>query len=235
MIKVKSILDEILFEKKKEGVNIFYNINSLIQAWQDDIDDVEDKEVEKTPSSEKEEKDQEENKDQEIQTSEPSPAPVPAQELNQSYEEKGNVLNEDILDIRTKGEVFVPEEDIDAIRSIDDILIYLSKQKKRVKITDKIKTKPKKLINSVIIEIVLALVNNDQETLKKLLGKGDKVFVDIDYGKEKESSVGISVVKNPGTFSISLNMKKDGKIVAMPFDKILFNKNLIDLRNELVG
>ena len=230
MIKMKSILEEVLFEKKKEGINIFYNINSLIQAWPDDIDDIEDKEVEKTPSSEKEEKDQEENKEnQSIEE------PEKQQELNQSFEEKGNVLNEDILEVKTKGEVFVPEEDIDAIRSIDDILIYLSKQKKKVKITNNVETKPKRLINKVIIEIILALINKDQEMLKKLLGKGDKVFVDIDYGKEKESSVGISVVKNPGTFSISLNMKKDGKIVAMPFDKILFNKNLIDLRNELVG
>lgn len=223
MIKVKNILDEILFEKKEENLKIFYNIKAFIQAWEDDLDTLDNKEVEKEPSTEKEKEENDENKAQ---------AP---EELNQSFDEKGNVLNEDIIEVDRVGEVIVPAEEIDSIRSIEDLLFYLEKQKKKVKITDNIETKPKKLIHKVVIEAVLALVNKDQEALKKIIHKGDRLFVDIDYGKEKESSVGISVLKNPGTFSISLNMKKDGKIIPMQFDKVLFNKNLIDLRNELIG
>ena len=91
------------------------------------------------------------------------------------------------------------------------------------------------IVDKIIIEIALALVNNDQEALKETIGKGDKIYVDIDYGKEKENSVGLRILKNEGSLSISLNMKKDGKIIAMPFDKVLFNKCLIDIRNETLG
>lgn len=231
MIKVKNILDEILFEKKEEGLKIFYNIKAFIQAFQDDIEKIDNKEVEKEPASEKE---KEETGDQEPQETLPPNLGNP-EELNQSYEIKGNVLNEDIIEVDRVGDIQVPREDVDQIRSIDDLLFFLQKQKKAVKITDNIQAKPKHLVHKVVIEIVLALINKDERALKELIHKGDKLFVDVDYGKELESSVGISVLKNPGTLSISLNMKKDGKIIPMQFDKVLFNKNLIDLRNELFG
>lgn len=216
MINFRDVLDEALGNKKLNNLNVFYNIKAFIQAWGDTLDDVEQKDVEKTPQSKKEEKEQEEP-------------------LNQSYEEKGNILNEDIFKSDKKGIIVVSEEEVDEISTVEDLLNFLERQEKTIKVTDKIVSKPTKVIDKVIIEIALALVNNDQEALKQIIGKGDKIYVDIDYGKEKESSVGLRILKNEGSLSISLNMKKDGKIIAMPFDKVIFNKCLIDIRNETLG
>ena len=226
MINFKDVLDEALGNKKLNNLNVFYNIKAFIQAWGDTLDNVEQKEVEKTPQSKKEEKDQDQDQEQE-QNQE--------QELNQSYEEKGSILNEDIFKSDKKGIITVSEEEVDEISTVEDLLNFLERQEKTIKITDKIVSKPTKIIDKVIIEIALALVNNDQEALKQIIGKGDKIYVDIDYGKEKESSVGLRILKNEGSLSISLNMKKDGRIIAMPFDKVMFNKCLIDIRNETLG
>ena len=214
MISFKDVLDEALGNKKLNTLNVFYNTKINIQAFSDTLDNVEQKEVEKTPQSKKEEKEK---------------------NLNQSFEEKEKILNEDIFKSDKRGIISVSEEEVDAIATIDDLLNFIGRQEKVEKITDKVITKPIKIIDKIVIEIAFALVNNDQQALKEIVGKGDTVYVDVDYGKDKETSIGFRILKNPGSPSISLNMKKDGKIVAMPFDKVLFNKCLIDIRNETLG
>lgn len=216
MISFKEVLDEALKNKKLNSLNVFYNTKIDIQAFGDTLDNVEQKEVEKAPQSKEEEKEKEEN-------------------LNQSFEQKGRILNEDIFKSEKKGIIPVSEEEVDAIATIEDLLNFIGRQEKRERITDKVITKPIKIVDKIVVEIAFALVNNDQQALKEIVGKGDTVYVDIDYGKDKEMSIGFRILKNPGSPSISLNMKKDGKIVAMPFDKVLFNKCLIDIRNETLG
>ena len=218
MISFKDVLDEALKGKKLNSLNVFYNTKINIQAFSDTLDNVEQKEVEKAPQSKKEENEKEKEEN-----------------LNQSFEEKGKVLNEDIFKSDKKGIIPVSEEEVDAIATIDDLLNFIGRQEKVERITDKVITKPIKIVDKIVIEIAFALINNDQQALKEIVGKGDTIYVDVDYGKDKETSIGFRILKNPGSPSISLNMKKDGKIVAMPFDKVLFNKCLIDIRNETLG
>ena len=48
MINFKDVLDEALGNKKLNNLNVFYNIKAYIQAWGDTLDNVEQKDVEKS-------------------------------------------------------------------------------------------------------------------------------------------------------------------------------------------
>jgi hypothetical protein len=192
-MKLGNLVDNVLLEKKNEinkNLNIFFNINVLIQGF---------------PETE-------------------TPKETPPEEDVTAQEEDVN-LYEDIYKHKVSGELVVSYEEIDNIQTLEDLIDYLGDQR--------VAGKP--IISEAVEEIILALIGVGARGLEDLIHEGDKIYVDVDYGKEKANSVGIRVNKQGGSTSISISMKKDNKILPGEFDLEQFNKQLVFYRNSIFG
>jgi hypothetical protein len=140
-------------------------------------------------------------------------------------EKNEEVINEEIFQFKSNGELIVPAEDVDNLQTIDDIIDYLSD----------VKVGGKQVINKLVEEVILTMAGVGEKELEKVVSEGDKILVDIDYGVEKYDSIGFKVNKVAGSSSISLVMKKDNKIIPGQFDVNEFNKQLVFYRNSVLG
>lgn len=136
----------------------------------------------------------------------------------------GEVLTEAIHKMVASGELSVPLEDAENIQSLQDLIDYVSDQK----------AEGKPILDSLAQEIILSLADVGTKPIEDIVHEGDKILIDFDYGVKKEDSVGLKVVKNSGTDAVSILMKKDGKIIAAPFDITNFNRMMVYIRNSLV-
>lgn len=156
------------------------------------------------------------------------PKEEPAKEEPEAPEEEtksfGKILTEAIHKMKSSGEFVVPQQDAENIQSLEDLIDYVSDKK----------DKGKAIIDKLTQEIVLSLADVGTKPIEDVINEGDKILIDIDYGLKKEDSVGLKVVKNAGTNSASILMKKDGKILASPFDIVAFNHQMVYVRNSLV-
>ena len=170
---------------------------------------------------------------QEFQDEEPIEEPTaekpeaekePTEEPEESIKTFGKILTEAIHKMKSTGEFIVPKEDAENIQSLEDLIDYISDKK----------DKGKPIIDKLAQEIVLSLSDVGTKPVEDVINEGDKILIDVDYGLKKEDSVGLKVVKNAGTNSASILMKKDGKILASPFDITAFNRQMVYIRNSLV-
>ena len=129
-----------------------------------------------------------------------------------------HVLFDNILDQ-------VQEDEIDNIQSLEDLMDYLSKKS--------VKGNP--VLNDAVAEIILNMATNGAQSIADLISKDDRIYISIDYGKEKDSSVGFKAIKSSGLNTLSLVMKKDNKILTGQFNLQEFNKQLIFFRNSVIG
>jgi len=136
-----------------------------------------------------------------------------------------STLYEDIYKHKASGEEVVPSDEVDNIQTLEDILDYLGD----------IKIGGKSVISEPVEEIILALAGVGTKALEDIVNEGDKIYVDIDYGKEKLDSVGIRSNKQGGSAAISLSMKKDNKLIPGEFNLEEFNKQLVFYRNSIFG
>ena len=136
-----------------------------------------------------------------------------------------STIMEEILKTSVQGEITMPASEADNIQTLEDLIDYLGDNKEG----------GKPIINDLVEEIVLAVAGVGAKPLENLVNEGDKIFVDIDYGKEKEDSVGLRINKQSGSTALSISMKKDNKIIPGEFDIEQFNKQLVYYRNTLFG
>ncbi len=136
-----------------------------------------------------------------------------------------STLLEDIYKSKVKGEQVVPADEVDNLQTLEDLLDYLGD----------IKFNGQPVISEVTEEIVLALAGVGTRALEDVVNEGDKIYIDIDYGKEKSDSVGIRVNKQGGSTSVSISMKKDNRIIPGEFSLEQFNKQLVFYRNSIFG
>jgi len=225
-LKITQLIDSVLSEEPKTNISkeakkslkIFYKTDILIQGFPE----------------------RREEEPEEVTAAKPTPIPavpqtaaVPAQPRNripaaptptENTRIKNRLsLNEDIYKSSNEGELTVSYDEVDNIQTLEDLIDFLSDKSEG----------GKTIINDLVEEIIITIAGVGAKTLDKLVNEGDKVFVNIDYGKEPTDSVGIRVNKQPGSTSMSIAMKKDNQLISGEFNVEEFNKQLVFYRNAL--
>ena len=210
-MNLKKLLDEILYETKSPptsgGLKVFYSVDIFIQNFPEP----EPEETETPPTDD---------------TVPPDQGRQEGDTVPESTEEDNlEVLNEEIFKFKSGGELEVPENKIERIQTLLDLLDYIKDKK--------VKGKP--IINSMVIEIVSALAGIGTKAIDDLINKGDRLLITVDYGFSKQNSVGLRVNKVAGSSAISLSLKMDNKILAVPFNVNEFNRQVIYYRNAMLN
>ncbi len=232
MSTLKNIVDEVILEAKAESLKLFYDVDVFVQEFKD-----EEPEPEAEPTIEPAAGTTVPTEPVPVATTPPdNTLPPPAE----SFDDEGNLLTEAIIKAKAKGELIVPKEAALNIQTVQDLVDYLgdqahSEQSTVQKILNKKgNIKGKKIISPEVQEIILILAGvGGEKELGDIVDKGDKVIVDIDYGIEKQNSIGFKVNKNAGTDVFSIMMKQNGKILPGKFDQALLNKQILYFRNTL--
>ena len=238
MSTLKNLVDEIILERKKESLELFYNIDVFIQEFKDD-----------------------ENKQNNQATTPQLPAPQEApnepnvpneqggeegttatqEQPAEGFDEQGELLTEAIIKVKSKGQISVQKQDAMNIQTLQDLLDYLTDVKINEqtiveKVLDKKGSKGgKKLLSDELQEIILILTGNGgDKKLADIIDKGDKVIIELDYGIELLNSIGFKINKNAGTDIFTVMLKKNGKILPGNFDLNTLNKYILYYRNTLV-
>ena len=232
MGKVNTILKEILYEEKdKKSLKLFYKVDIFIQ-------DFISPEQETTEPKTRPGQTQPEPVAPAIPGAIPGAIPPPAGLTASVNYYKDQTLNEDIFKAKGNGEIFVPKSTAENIQTLEDLLDFLSDEEHNIKAGKEEKGNIKKLKNKIIddlvIEIILAVTGVGQKSIQEIINRGDKLMIDVDYGSSIDNSIGFKVNKRSGSDTLTMIMKKDGKILTGKFDTPTFNKMLIYYRNSLL-
>jgi hypothetical protein len=259
MATIKSLVSEVLFERAQLHLKIFYNIDVQLfpgedqqvgvsaeqQAANQTLSAAAGTEAAVAPSA----------------TGAP-PAPAPAESVpqgttatpppvNQSqtaFSKKVNGIKEDVEEpkepkeskepkeptepekVRALGYIALETDEAYNIQTAEDLIEFLSTKIDGGK-TNKEKDKTKKIFNDFIKESLVLITTG--APMNQLIGKKDKFIVELDYGFEKDNSIGMKVNKLGGVASMSISMKKDDDLIPGPFNVNAFNERLLYFRNEL--
>lgn len=205
MAKVSDLIDQVLYEKKQQkSTFIFYNMDVFIQEF-------------------KEEPAEEPQPEPEVQPEQPEGITGEEPQQEESTKEKRlivSVLNEEIFKFKSEGVISVPIKEAKSIITLEDVLAYMNR----------VDTEKNDIINDLVIETILNLINPEtQQNAQEILNEGDKLNVMIDYGFDKEDSIGIQISKNPGSQVATLLLRKDGKPMNGPFDVTIFNNTIANI------
>jgi len=203
MAKLKGLIREVLYEEKEKNLKVFYTTDIFIQGFVKDDD--EEEEVTQSPV-----------------TPEPEQPEVVGQETPEqpaeSTEETEEVLNEDIFKTKSEGVITVPQDKAKSILTLDDLLEYVENEKNEEQTT---------IINDLVVEIIKTLTGSStQKEVGEILKKGDKCNVTLDYGFDKEDSIGLQVNKNAGVDLATIIMRKDGNPLTGEFNLQVFNQTI---------
>ena len=246
---VEDIFNEVILEKKTETLTLFYDVNVLIQNYEDSVKQIEaEPEEEEVPDEMPSPEDiaADEPEEEEIPDEMPSPEDIA---IADSFEEKGIYLKEGILREEVEGQIVVNKSDAKTIQTFQDLIVYLStapKQKKDIKSPiekvlgkgeDKIGKEEefgsKNIISEVVKEAIFVLIGLKQQDISSLIKEEDRVIIDIDYGHSKLDSIGFRINKNAGTDIFSTVIKKDGDVIPGKFDIEVINNQLIYYLNSI--
>lgn len=142
---------------------------------------------------------------------------------NQEKEEK-NKETKSIYKQKLESELTVPQKISENIQTIQDLIDYLSDEKRN----------GEKIISPIIKEIILIATGSQSGALSNVIGKDDKVIIQIEYGNNKYDNIGFKINKNDGTDIFSITMIKDGEILQGNFNQALINKQILFYRNSVV-
>jgi len=212
-MNIKKIVEQVLFEQdnikqEKKSIHIYYKTDILIQNY---------------PEEQKTGEEGEET--EEVPEVPPTTTDLPPKIESRRLINKNKFLLEDMYKIQAKGEHVVSGEKAEDIQTLEDLVEYSSE----------IQENGKAIMNDLTQEIILTTAGIGSKALEDIINEGDKIIIDIDYGTELENSVGIKINKIVGSTSISISMKKDGKILPNEFNLQELNKQLVFFRNSLVG
>jgi hypothetical protein len=227
-VKLNTLIREVLYEEKNKELKIFYKSDIFIQKFKEDKEPEAGvrKEQTKAPTETAGVPGALPGVAPAMQPGAPTgptPPPAPAESTE---EKKEDLLTEEIYKLKAKGEILVGEDEVENIQTLQDLLDFIQDISKQGK---------NKILDDAAIEIILALADPSLGTpLEKVISKGDKVIVDIDYGTEKEDSIGFKVNKRAGSDAVTMSMKVDTKIIPGEFDVKIFNQQLILFRNRAI-
>ena len=139
-------------------------------------------------------------------------------------EEKNVQINDENNIIRKlEGELALNKEDIDNIQTVEDLLTKLTEEK-----VDGIN-----ILDEFTADILQIIVNPaTQQQLKEKVDKESNIFAEILYGKKRESSVGLRIIKRKNSDLLTTSMMIDNKIINAQYKKETLDKRITDYRND---
>jgi hypothetical protein len=231
MTTVKDVIQDVIFEEKKQSLKLMYNIDVFIQEFKDKE---EEPETPPTPQAGPEA---------------PAAAETPAEEPTgeeetaaESFDDEGNLITEAVYKRKVEGELTVPKEEAENIQTLQDLIDYLSDKKHGQAKTSSVakvlgkgdkNVKGETIISPTIQEVILILAGAGQGALDDIVDKGDKVIVEVKYGKDKYDNIGFKINKNAGTDVFSIMLVKDGELLPGQFNQALLNKQILYYRNSI--
>jgi hypothetical protein len=205
-MNVQKIIRQTLYERKEKRLTIFYKVDVSI-----------------TENLEKEqelEQPMEQPQVPEVPIQQPQVQQLP---LTQMPNEE--TIYEETFTSKAMGKLQVSEDEIDNIQSLEDLMDYLSNKS--------VKGNP--VLNDGVAEIILNMAANGAQSIADLISKDDKIYISVDYGKDKDDSIGFKAIKSSGLNTLSLVLKKDNKILPGQFNLQEFNRQIIFFRNSVIG
>lgn len=112
------------------------------------------------------------------------------------------INDEDNIVRKLEGEAALTEEEVDEIQTIEDIITRLTESK-----VDGIE-----ILDEFTADILQVIVNPvTQQMLKDKVGKESTIFAEIVYGKKKEDSADLRVIKRKNSELLTTSMMIDNK------------------------
>jgi hypothetical protein len=137
--------------------------------------------------------------------------------------ESVEINDEDNIIRKLEGEVVLSEEEVDEIQTIEDIITKLTETK-----VDGIE-----VLDEFTADILQVMVNPaTQQMLKDKIGKESTIFAEIIYGKKKEESAGLRVIKRKNSELLTTSMMIDNKIINSKYNKETLDKRITEYRNS---
>ena len=139
-------------------------------------------------------------------------------------EDKNVQVNDENNIIRKmEGEVVLSKEEINDIQTVEDLLTKLTESK-----VDGVN-----VLDEFTADILQVIVNPaTQPQLKEKVDKESNIFAEILYGKKRENSVGLRVIKRKNSDLLTTSMMIDNKIINAQYKKETLDKRITDYRND---
>lgn len=138
-------------------------------------------------------------------------------------EESVEINDEDNIIRKLEGEVILTDEEEDEIQTIEDIITKLTEAKK-----DGIE-----ILDEFTADILQVMVNPaTQQTLKEKIGKESSIFAEIIYGKKREDSAGLRIIKRKNSELLTTSLMIDNKIINAKYNKDMLDKRITEYRNR---
>ena len=72
-----------------------------------------------------------------------------------------------------------------------------------------------------------------QQTLKEKIGKESSIFAEIIYGKKREDSAGLRIIKRKNSELLTTSLMIDNKIINAKYNKDTLDKRITEYRNRI--
>jgi hypothetical protein len=220
-MKIKNIVDEVLYEKSGKNLSIFYKIDVAITETEEEQSERQNQPVQEPQVPEQQPQIQpgmEQMPMQQPQMGQPQMPMQPGMGEGTLYEET--------FTSRASGSAKISEDDVDNIQSLEDLLDFLS---------TKVIKNGVPVLDDAISEIIMNMATGGAESIADLVNRDDKILINIDYGKDIDNSVGFKALKSAGTNTLSLVIKKDNAVLPGKFNIKEFNNMLIFYRNSIMA
>lgn len=154
---------------------------------------------------------------------EPAAVPLPSVVTEDDDNDKIVVNDEDSIVRKLEGEIQLQKEEVDEIQTVEDLINKLTDAKKDgVEILDE--------FSSDIIST--CLTPQLQAELAQKVDKRSLIFAEILYGKKRENSVGVRIIKRKNSDLLTVSMMIDNKIINSQYKKETLDKRITDIRND---
>lgn len=137
--------------------------------------------------------------------------------------ESVEINDEDNIIRKLEGEVILTEEEVDEIQTIEDIITKLTEAK-----NDGVE-----VLDEFTADMLQVIVNPaTQQTLKEKVGKESTIFAEIIYGKKREESAGLRIIKRKNSELLTTSLMIDDKIINAKYNKETLDKRITEYRNS---
>lgn len=143
--------------------------------------------------------------------------------VTEDDKESVEINDEDNIIRKLEGEVILTEEEEDEIQTVEDIITKLTESKK-----DGVE-----ILDEFTADILQVMVNPaTQQSLKEKVGKESSIFAEIIYGKKREDSAGLRIIKRKNSELLTTSLMIDNKIINAKYNKDTLDKRITEYRNR---
>ena len=143
--------------------------------------------------------------------------------VTEDDKENVEINDEDNIIRKLEGEVILTEEEEDEIQTVEDIITKLTETK-----ADGVE-----VLDEFTADILQVMVNPaTQQSLKEKVGKESSIFAEIIYGKKREDSAGLRIIKRKNSELLTTSLMIDNKIINAKYNKDTLDKRITEYRNR---